>query len=421
MLGKRSKVDNNLATGKARGKLFYGWVVAIAGAIVLLAAGNFHYSFGVLLKPIISKFGWSRGVVSGCVSGRSIVSGVIAPIVGSLSDRYGTRRFILIGIILVGTSYLLSSQISSLWHLYLLLSVLLGTGLGIMYTPLMATATRWFGGKSALANGIVLSGFGMGQILVPPAATYILLQYGWETCFITLGIAALGLGTLAWSFVRNPPQSIVSPPLPESASARTPANDDYTLSEASHTLAFRILFLIQLLDALCYLMVAIHIVAAATDVGISPGAAAIILTLSGITNTVGRLAMGGLATKIGNKTVLALCLAMQAPILFLLAGASDLQLFYIIATVYGLVHGGISPIIITLSGSLFGTRSVGGIIGALTLGLTTGVAIGPLLAGYIFDVTGSYSIAFSSAAIATAIAFLLCLLLKPPGKKATAT
>jgi len=420
MLGKLNKTDNNLATGKAKGKLFYGWVVAIAGATVLLAAGNFHYSFGVLLKPIISRFGWSRGAVSGCVSGRSIMSGLIAPIVGSVSDRFGARRFVLIGIFLVGISYLLSSQISSLWHLYLLLSVLLGIGLGILYTPLMATATRWFGGKSALANGIVLSGFGMGQILVPPAATYIILRYGWETCFIVLGIVALGLGTLAWSFVRPAPQSIISPPLPESASTNTPANDDYTLSEALHTTAFRILFLIQLLDALCYLMVAIHIVAAATDAGILPEAAAIILTLSGITNTVGRLALGGLATKIGNKTALALCLAVEVPMLFLLVGASDLGVFYIIAAVYGLVHGGISPVIITLSGSFFGTRSVGGIIGTLTLGLTMGVAIGPLLAGYIFDVTGSYSLAFSSAAIAIAIAFVLCLLLKPPKRKALA-
>jgi len=420
MLGKLNKADNNLATGKAKGKLFYGWVIAIAGGGIVFTACNFQYTFGVFLKPIISRFGWSRAAVSGCVSGRSILSGLIAPIAGSLSDRYEPRRFILIGIFLAGASYLLSSQISSLWHLYLLLSVLMGIGLGIMYTPTVATATRWFGAKSALANGIVLSGFSMAQILLPPAATYIILRYGWETCFIILGIAALGLGTLAWSFIRNPPKSVVSPPLPESASANTLANDDYTLSETLHTTTFWLLSLIFLVDGFCYLMVVIHIVAAATDAGILPEAAAIILTLGGITNMVGRLALGGLATKISSKTILALCLAVQAPMLLLLAGASDLWVFYTVAAVHGLIHGGVGPIILSLPGSLFGTKSVGGIIGTLTLAFTIGSAIGPLLAGYIFDVTGGYSIAFSSAAIATAIAFLLCLLLKPPRRKALA-
>ncbi len=421
MLGKQNKADSNLATGKARGKLFYGWVVAIAGGCILLTAGNFQYTFGVFLKPIISKFGWSRAAVAGCASGRSILSGMIAPISGSLSDRFGARKFILIGIFLAGTSYLLSSQISGLWHLYLFLSVLMGIGMGIIFTPAITTASKWFGGKSALANGIVLSGFGFAQILLPPAAIYIIMRYGWETCFIALGIVACGLGTVAWSFVRNPPQSVVSPPLQESTSTHTPGNDDYTLSEASHTIAFWILFLIYLVDGLCYLMVVIHIVAAATDVGILPGAAAIILTLSGITNTVGRLAIAGLATKIDYKTTLALSLGIQAVMLFLLVGASDLWVFYIVVAVLGLFYGGIGPIVFSLAGTLFGPKSAGGVIGTLTFGFTIGSSAGPLLAGYIFDVTGSYSLAFSTAAIAMTIACLLCLLLKPPRKKALAT
>ena len=423
MLRKRNKTESNLPT-TARRKLSYGWVTAIAGGVVVFAAGNFLYTFGVFVKPLIYQFGWSRAAISVCVSIRNITTALGSPITGALGDRYGPGRLILIGIFLVGLSYLLTSRITNLWQLYLFLGALTGIGMAAFFVPIMATATRWFGGKSALANGVVLSGFGMAQIIVPPVATYLILQYGWETCFIILGIAALVLGTTAWSFIRTPPSTMSAQTearqenAPEASGTPTGAEKDYSLSEALRTPTLWILILILMVAASGYQMLVIHIVAAAIDTGITPEAAAIIITLSGITNTLGRLTLSGLATKIGNKTVLAMCLAIQALALLSLARASDLYTFYIIVAIYGLAYGGITPIMPTLAGSLFGTRSIGSIFGAINAAYTVGAAIGPLLAGYIFDITGSYSIAFVSTAIAMAMAFVLCLRLKPPWRKA---
>ena len=210
MLRKGNQTENNPST-RAGQKLSYGWVVAIAGASILLVAGNFLYSFGVFIKPLINKFGWSRAAISGCVSIRSIVSGLVSPVVGAFSDRYGPRKFILLGIFLVGLSYLLASRITSLWHLYLFLGMLTGVGISSMLVPIMATVTRWFGGKSALANGIVMSGFGMAQIILPPVATYLIVQHGWETCFVILGLVAWVLGSMAWYFIRTPPNTVNQP------------------------------------------------------------------------------------------------------------------------------------------------------------------------------------------------------------------
>jgi MFS family permease len=168
-------------------------------------------------------------------------------------------------------------------------------------------------------------------------------------------------------------------------------------------------------------MLIVHIVAAAIDTGITPEEAAIILTVGGITGIAGRLVLGGLASKIGNKIVLTLCLATQVPALFFLAGASDLHGFYIIAAVYGLAYGGVVPVVLAMAASFFGTKSIGYILGTLQLSYTGGMAFGPFLAGYIFDVTESYSAAFLSAAAVTAIAFLFSLLLKRPREKAPAT
>jgi len=427
MLYKGNQAENDQLT-KARRKLSYGWVVAIAGASILLVAGNFLYSFGVFVKPLINKFGWSRAAISGCVSIRSIASGLASPVVGVFSDRYGPRKFILLGIFLVGLSYLLASRITSLWHLYLFLGMLTGIGIASMLVPITATVTRWFGGKSALANGIVMSGFGMAQIILPPVATYLIVQHGWETCFIILGIAAWVLGSVVWFFIRTPSNTVNQPrtepregATPKAGETSSGAKDDYTLSEALRTRILWSMLLVFMIVTSSYHIVIIHIVAVAIDTGINPEAAAIILTLSGVTNTLGRLTGGALASKIGNRIVLVLCLAIQTLSLFALVGASDLHVFYIIAAVGGLAYGGVVPLMPTLAGSFFGTRAIGSIYGTVVTAGTAGVAIGPLLAGYIFDVTGSYSIAFLSAAISLAVALLLCLLLKPPRRKALAT
>ena len=106
---------------KSKGKLYYGWVVAVASAVCLLAANNFQYSFGVFLKPLISQFGWSRAAISGCVTIRSAVSGIVSPISGSLSDRYGPRKLIVAAVSMVALSYLLAARIQSLFGLYLAL------------------------------------------------------------------------------------------------------------------------------------------------------------------------------------------------------------------------------------------------------------------------------------------------------------
>ena len=166
-----------------------------------------------------------------------------------------------------------------------------------------------------------------------------------------------------------------------------------------------------------YQLLVIHVVIAAIDVGITASAAAIILTVSGITNTVGRLAIGSIANLIGNKTALILAVVIQAAALFLVAGASDLPVFYITVALFGLGYGGTTPILPTLTASYFGTRSIGSTYGVVNVAYTVGGAIGPLAGGYIFDLTGSYYAAFISAGVVMAVTLLLILMLKAPRRK----
>ncbi len=416
-----AQIGSNPSDTETKSKLYYGWVVAIAGAVAVMAAANFQYTFGVFVQPMIDKFGWTRAAISGSASVRSIAAGIASPLVGVLSDKYGPRKFILGGIILVGAGYLLASRITDLWHLYILLSLFIGIGMVTLFIPTVSIVTRWFGGKATLANGVVMSGFGFAQIILPPVATYIILKFGLEACFIFLAIIAWVMGSIAWHFIRTPPGAVntlqpesFKPGPPETGKALPEANRQYKLSDVLRKKTFWILFVIFMIVANSYQMIMLHIVAAAIDAGITYGAAAVILTLSGITCTVGRLTAGLVANKIGNKTTLALCLAIQALFLFPLAGASDLVVFYAVTAIYALGYGAVTPLIPALAGEYFGTRQIGSIFGILAIAYTSGAAIGPLLAGYVFDVTGSYDIAFLYAGVVMVVAFIVSLALKMP-------
>ena len=191
-------------TGTKR-KVSYAWIATIAGAFIVFIAGNYQYAFGVFLKPLINEFGWSRAAISAAVTFRHIGSSIASPFAGILGDRYGHKLIMLVGICLVGLGFLLTSRATSLWQLYIFLGVVVGLGMPAFYVPLVTIITGWFGPKSSFPNGIIASGFGWAQIIVPPVMTYLLLKYGLATSCIILGMAVLVLGTIAWSFVKTPP------------------------------------------------------------------------------------------------------------------------------------------------------------------------------------------------------------------------
>jgi len=418
---KQLKIESNPPSDKTKVRLD-AWVTAISSAGVLFLTAHFLYSFGVFVKPLIDNFGWSRAAVSGIASIRNLTTALTSPIAGTLSDKYGARRLILVGIVLCGLGYLLASRATSLWQLYLFLGVLVGICNGITFSPIIATVTRWFGGKSALANGVASSGISISQIVLPPVATFLIAWRSWEIAFIILGGAAWVLGTLSWSFIKNPPAAARQPQKPEAARGKPEVSPlfvkDYTLAEAMGTPTFWFLFFIYVFNAVNFQMVVVHIVVDAVGAGAAAGAAALILTIIGITNTVGRLGISGLADRIGGRIVLALCMILQAGILYVLGRANDLGTFYIAGAVYGILYGSVQPIVPALSGDYFGTRNMGAIFGMLNAAYMGGAALGPLLAGYVFDITGGYYLAFVITASLAAVAFVLCLLLRRPERKA---
>jgi MFS family permease len=363
-----------------------------------------------------STFDWSRSAISGIASARSAVFGILSPITGTLTDRHGPRRLVLGGIIISGLGYLLAAHISNLWQAYLFLGVFSGMASAAGYLPTITTVTRWFGNNAAMANGIVLSGFSLAQIALPPLAIWLLQDYSWTVCLTVIGITVWAVGAIAWSFIKSPPATIDSGTFVKTPSA--PADESYrhqyTLGQAARNRSFWTLFTVYAVYALCFQMFTVHVVAAAIDADISPTSAALILTLTGITNTIGRLCSGLVVPKLGKKLSLAIPLGTQIALLALLAVSTNTGMYYSIALIYGFVYGIIPPLIPVIIGDLFGNRSLGAIFGAMNGAYSTGMAIGPWLGGFIFDQTGSYVAAFFIAAGLMAGAFLFSLTVKPP-------
>ncbi|MFC1902914.1 MFS transporter [Chloroflexota bacterium] len=409
-------------TGK--GRFFYGWVVAVAGMIILFAHSSGNSSFGVFLKPLVDDLDASRASLSGAVSARFLMIGLLASLAGIACDKFGPRKVMLVSTFLCGLGYFLLSTTSALWQVYLYLGFLVGTGGSAFYTSVVATVARWFGTKSTRAMAVVTIGYSLGAIITPPLASYILTSYGWEAAFMALGFLIVFLCPLALIWLHPVPhESIIPPQFDSSLSLESTAvstddaasgADGLSLKEAVNTSAFWFIFGIFALHALSHQMLMTHLVANATDAGLEVTEAAFTLTCIGFSSLAGRLLVGILAYRFDSKSMLAFSLLITVPALLWLIVAKETWEFYIISTIFGLGSGAMTPLIPNITTVYFGNRVIGSLVGVQVFAYSVGVIIGPVLAGYVFDVTLSYSWAFAIAAMTMVTGFLFALILRPP-------
>lgn len=186
-------------------KFFYGYIIVGAGFVISLLTVGTYTSFGVFFKPLSSEFGWTRAMTSGAYSLNMILWGSLSIITGRLNDRFGPRIVITACGFIFGAGYLLMSRISALWQFYLFYGVIIAIGLSGCFTPIASTITRWFTKRRGLATGIVISGIGVGTIIIPPLASQLISIYGWRTSYTILGITTLVLLIISAQFLRRDP------------------------------------------------------------------------------------------------------------------------------------------------------------------------------------------------------------------------
>ena len=340
-------------------------------------------------------------------------------IVGGLNDRFGPRIVMATCSFFSGLGYLLMAQVNTTWQLYLFWGVMVGIGISAADVIPLSTIARWFVKKRGMMSGITKVGAGLGILTIPLLASGLISTYGWRTSFTVIGSVVLVLSITAAQFLRRDPGQMGL--LPDGEEHVTTdslhlAEEGLPLREAIHTRQFWTICAIFLAVIFCAQTILVHIVPHAVDLSISAiNAAGIIATIGGA-SMVGRLVMGYADDRIGSKRAMIICFLILVAALLWLQWAKELWMLHLFGAVYGFSHGGFFALVSPLVAGLFGTHSQGVILGATLFSGTVGGAIGPVLAGRIFDITSSYQLAFLICIAVGIVGLILALLLRPISK-----
>ena len=402
---------------KNSGRVFYGWVVLATGCVVALFAWGFYYSFGVFFRDIQGDFGASRAEVSLVASILICTVSLMGVVYGWATDKYGPRLPVGLGGILMCVGLTLGSRASTIWQLYISVGFIAGCGIGGSFLPYISTLVRWFVKMRGFVQGILVAGVGAGIMVMAPLSERLLTNYGWRTSFVIMGIAGLILFSVAASLVSKNPQEkgLLPYGVTESESKYTdtqhatpkPTRKDLSLREAMRTRDLWLLCGIRFTLPLTIFMVSTHLVNYAKDIGMSPIDAALLITIIGGVSIAGKIAFGHLADRAGGKKIIFGCTTIMVGLMIWLSSPMTAWTLRTFAVIYGLAYGGAFPIMNILVAEAFGVTHIGKITGFASIGSAVGGTLGPWLAGYIFDTTSSYSLAFLIGAGASLIAIVL--------------
>jgi MFS family permease len=404
------------------GKVFYGWVVLAAAFLVIMVGIGTMFSSGVFLIPLQQEFGWTRSQISLASFLNWIVFGLFSFLFGTLSDRIGTRRVVVFGGLMLGLGMMLSGFTRQIWHLYLTFGLLGGMGVGALYVPLSATATRWFTTNRGLALAIVSAGNGTGILAIAPFARYLISTYDWAAAFVIIGLLAWVIILPAALLVRNSPADIGYDAYGADdglVSSRALGKDEQGMDklsgrEAAKTPTFWVIALTHFLCCAAHSGPIFHMVPYAMDIGIAKMAAATILGISGFMSIVGRVGAGVIADRVGAKHTLVTLLGLQAVGIVLYLWAGPFWTFLALAVVFGLGYGGVMPLYAILTRQSFGARVMGTMYGAVFGISAIGMGIGAYLGGFIFDQMGTYMGLYVVSFLLGVAAIMLAFGVRPP-------
>jgi len=397
-------------------KFFYGYIVVAAAFCIMVMAGGIWVIFGVFFEPMLTEFGWTRATLSGAASLRVFLTTLFGIAVGRLTDKFGPRPVATVCGLFLGLGFFLMSRISTIWQLYLVFGVITGVGMCGLWVPMISTVSRWFVKRRGMMTGIVLSGASLGMIIMPPLATWLITTYGWRTSYTIVGLIAMIVIISATQFVKRDPAQIEQLPDGENR-AKAESSDlparSLSLREVIHTRRFWMLCAVFGCLWFSAMAIWVHIVIHAIDLGISAISAANIIAIMGGAGIASRILTGSLADKIGYRPTLLIGFTLMLVSFLWLLVAKELWALNLFAVIFSFGMAGLAVLEAPLIAKLFGLGSLSVIFGSVEFVSTTLSIPGAIVAGYIFDITGRYQLAFLICVGVSIIGLMLSLLLRP--------
>lgn len=410
---------------------FYGWsILFAAGSSMVVRNAAASLTLAVFIFPMSEDLGWSRTLIAGAASFGALVAMVASPITGWALDRYGARVILTVSIIALGISTMSLAWVTAPIAFYLAY----GTGRVLFASPLnigcSVVVSRWFVKKRGKATGMLFMSHSLGMITFPLLAGLVIKYRGWEDAWLMLGalVFVLALGPVSM-LVRQDPESMGllpdGDPLDQSDESQdeTPAAEEasWTLREAMHTPT---LWLLAVSTGALYLLQSgtnIHQAAFFLDQGLGVGVSAASISMNAVFTGLGSLFWGWVVDRVPVRYTYAGVALMMAAALVLFTMADTVIESLIVASIFGTAVGGILVVPVVAYANYFGRGSLSTIRGVTEPFVSLGQAIGGLFSGVIFDVTGSYKLAFVVLAIVGFATIGLLLATRAPTRPSVAS
>jgi len=406
----------------SRTGFFFGWwVVFVSAAVIFLTGGTFFYGFSVLFGPIVDEFGWSRASVSLGFSLRTEVGGLAAPLVGFLVDRVGSRRLMVFGVAIVAIGFVMLSRVEALWAFYGSV-VVIAIGMSAAAGPVgIVAVAHWFRRRRGRALAFMAMGAGSSGIMVL-VLSWLVATFDWRNALLI--IAALQVAIclpLAFSMRDRPSDMGLHPdgdgddePSAGTEPIEREALEGMGVRQALRNADFwRLAFAVGLANLGAMAIIVHQIPFLTGSVGLSDGAAAAAASGMILISIPGRFGFGFLADQMDKRFVMAAASALLALSVLLFATIREPWQVFLVLPLFGIGWGGVIPVRPALQAEVFGLRAFGAIQGLVFTIATLGGLGGPVFAGWMFDQTESYRLAFALLAAGGLGAAPLILGLRP--------
>ena len=402
---------------------FYGWkLVAVSASMLTLVSLLVFQGAGAYFHILEVQFGWTRTMLSWAFTLSRAEGAILGPIEGFLIDRVGARKMVLVGYVIMAVGFVMFSQVQTIWHFYIaFLTISLGSGLG-GFLPLITAVNHWFNRKRTSAMAMTMSGINLGGLFVPILALGLASAgFRWTTGFIACILLVIAYP--AYRFIRTSPEEYGlrpdgDPPLNSEVSTQgTPAIIDeqgLTAGQAVRTSAFWIITISNIASAVPLVSLMVHLVPKLTDMGHSLEQASVIVTVFTIVGIPTVFIAGYLGDKFPKTVLLFIFMAIQGLAILILAIADNPIWAWVFAPLYGIAFGGRIPLSTAMRGEYFGRKAFATIMGISQFPSNLAMMLGPVFAGYLFDIQGSYFTPFIIFSALSFIGGVLILFAKPP-------
>ena len=381
-------------------RVHYAWVIVGVATVMWMTSSSMRFAIAVLVPEFKELFGWSLTIITAGFTIQWLMSAALSPVCGWLSDRYGVRRVMWGGGLLFMAGMVMTGIMNSWWEYYLYFGLLLAAGMASFQVTLVSGVTLWFRRNLGLAMGILQGLQGLATAFLIGVVYLMFESWGLRATFWIPGIAGgvILLTLTRWFYNEPADRGITQYGAPSDEPVRRLQNNavaklrtNVFFKQVQRTGAFWNLSTIHGLGCAGHNIILILLVAIAIEDGITKGMAATIYLVLTLVSTATRFATPVLADLIGSKWVMGVCFGLQTlPILILFVAGDSVLLYFVFAVLFGMGMGGEMTAFPIINRQYYADAPTGTAYGWQMMGAGFGMALGPVVAGRLYDITGAY-------------------------------